>query len=156
MTKQTKQVKRDEITEAKKKFLGTSSLKQIHYGDTFFFEDIILWGIRPMRLFADSIDNLLNENDDIEGSCLLLNELQQKLDDLIEHLERWDKEARKVKNVALRPIRQELLRLEGYLESVPPELQAAKEIFEILKPLAGVEKEKASDTEPSRKDSAEA
>jgi len=94
MTKETKQSKRDEITEAKKKFLGTSSLRQIHYGDTFFFEDIVLWGIRPMRLFADSIDNLLNENDDIEGSCLLLNELQQKLDDLIEHLGRWDKEER--------------------------------------------------------------
>jgi len=93
-TKQTKQSKRDEITEAKKKFLATSSLKGIHYGDTFFFEDIVLWGIRPMRLFADSIDNLLNENDDIEGSCLLLNELQQKLDDLMEHLERWDKEER--------------------------------------------------------------
>lgn len=123
MTDQTKQSKRKEIAEAKKEFLGTGSLKNLHHGDPFFFEDIVLWGIRPMRLFADSIDNLMNENDDYEGACLLLNELQQKLDDVIEHLERWDSEARVSKG--LKPLRKE-----GKLE-----------------------KRKAPETEPSSKDS---
>lgn len=94
MTKQTKQSKRKEIAESKKKFLGTGGLKNLHFNDTFFFEDIILWGIRPMRLLADSVDNLMNETEDYESACLLLNELQQKLDDFIEHCEKWDKEER--------------------------------------------------------------
>ena len=151
MAKETKESKRKEIAEAKEKFLGILSLEDLHYGDTFFFEDIAYRGIRPIRVLADSIDNL-QESGDGEGAYILLNEIQKKLDELMDACLRWDDEERKAKDkVVPRPIRQELLRLEGYLRDVPGELQAAKESFDTVKNL--LKTEKAPDAETSHKDS---
>jgi len=83
MAKETKESKRKEIAEAKEKFLGILSLEDLHYGDTFFFEDIAYRGIRPIRVLADSIDNL-QESGDGEGAYILLNEIQKKLDELMD------------------------------------------------------------------------
>ena len=156
MTKETKESKREQIAEARESFLGTMGLEDIHYGDTFIFEDIAYRGIRPIRLLADAIDNL-QSNGTQDGIDIFLNEIQKKCDELMDACLRWNDEERKAKDkVVPRPIRQELLRLEGYLKDVPGELQAAKESFEALKPLiAGLQKGKAPATEPSHKDSGE-
>ena len=145
MTKETKQSKRDEITKSKEGFLSATSLDRIHYGDTFFFEDIVLWGIRPIRLFADALDNLLNEQN-YESTGLILNEIQKKLDELIEHCQKWDDEERAAEDKELpRPIRRELSKLKDALDGIPGDLQDAKESFETLKPLLrALENEKTS------------
>ena len=135
----SKESKRKEIAEAREGFLGTIGLEDIHYGDTFIFEDIAYRGIRPIRLLVDSIDRL-HEDGNTDGAYILLNDVQKKLDELMDACLRWDDEERKAKDkVVPRPIRQELLRLEGYLRDVPGELQAAKESFDTVKNLLKAE-----------------
>ena len=119
MKKETKKSNREQIAEAKEKFLQTSGLNNIHYGEPGFLEEAVLWGIKPIRILVDTVDRLQCDGD-YEALPLLLNEVERKLDEFIDACERWDDEQRNAKDkVVSRPIRQELLRLEGYLKDVP-------------------------------------
>ena len=155
MTKETKESKREQIAEAREKFLLTSSLNRIHYGEPGFLEEAVLWGVKPIRILVDTIDNLQADGD-YEAVPLLLNEVQRKLDELMDAFKRWDDEERAAKNKKVpRPIAFELLKLEGCLKSIPGELQEARDSFETLRPLlAGLQKRKAAATETLPQDSA--
>lgn len=63
MNEKARQEKKKAITKAKEKFLKPAKLEDIHYGDTFFFEDVILWGIRPIRLSVDAVEDYLHRSD---------------------------------------------------------------------------------------------
>jgi len=95
MEEEIRQAKREAIVEAKKKFLEPTRLMDIHSTEMCFFEDVVLWGINPMRTMVDAIDNILWENPDAD-IIPLLNDLKIKLDDLSGHMERWDIERRAV------------------------------------------------------------
>jgi uncharacterized protein YukE len=110
MNKKGKKDTKDAIAEAKEKFLKTVKLDDIHYEDEpELFNLIIFYGIRPIRLLADSIDRIIEERGaDEEGVALLLNEIQIKADNLIEHLERWYRECHKEYQEQLQEWRQKM------------------------------------------------
>ena len=97
MNEKIKQEKKRAIAKAKENFLGPTRLADINYGDSCFFEDIALWVLRPMRLFLDAMDEKLERLDgfeerDPEAFKLLLNDVEIKLDDLIDACDRWSSE----------------------------------------------------------------
>ena len=102
MNEKIKKEKKKAMAVSKKNFLEPRRLKKIHYGDCFFFENIALYAIRPIRLLVDAMDTLLDRHDgfeerDPDAFSLFLNDIQIKLDDLIEACDRWDTEAREIR-----------------------------------------------------------
>jgi len=87
-----KELKKRAIEKAKRDFLKPTLLMDIHFDGGCFFEDVILWGLRPMRIMMDTIDNILWENEDAD-ILPLLNDLKIKVDEFIVHMERWGQEA---------------------------------------------------------------
>jgi len=102
MNEKIRQQKKKAMADSKKNFLKPKRLESIHYGDFCFFEDIALWAIRPIRLLADAMDDVLDRHDgweerDPSAFNLFLNDIQIKLDDLIEACARWDTEERETR-----------------------------------------------------------
>jgi len=89
--KTEKEVKKRAIDKAKRDFLKPTLLMDIHFNGSCFFQDVILWGLRPMRVVLDVIDNILWEDEDAD-ILPLLNDLKTKVDEFIVHMERWDEE----------------------------------------------------------------
>ena len=86
-----KELKKRAIEKAKRDFLKPTLLMDIHFDGGCFFEDVILWGLRPMRIMMDTIDNILWENEDAD-ILPLLNDLKIKVDEFIVQMQRWDEE----------------------------------------------------------------
>ena len=86
-----KELKKRAIEKAKRDFLKPTLLMNIHFDGGCFFEEVILWGLRPMRIMLDTIDNILWENEDAD-ILPLLNDLKIKVDEFIVHMGRWDEE----------------------------------------------------------------